>query len=492
MMIVLLTVIMIIPFATPVSAANQQFITEIRLEAGEDAVEALEADGWSVMLTGLNMTYDATKQVYLAYKMNTGSPVTNIVISNDVGDSFTDSNGVAYFCAGHTDVDQGIGSGTGCVYYTTDQAAGSPLVGIDILRSKDEALYPITNDGAEIVRNANGTPADIESASDSAMIYLAQLRDDTVRPYISEIGVVTDTDKWNAVYTACERGYNYYVDSDIDDSGETYTILVYKRSADVNDAVTNITAVSENTVQTMVDEQIVDAAAASPTELTGAAISISGVEYVRVSSDAINARQPYYLYQTKNTSAGNPVSMLFAEEIESEQNFIFGTWINGYFSTQGTTSSYMYCANEDVFSALCEDLTVLTKVPVRLLADVASAQTETQGEKSTPDEITADSAENEAENTGEETDEKNVLIGVTMLTPRDGLPESAAQIMGLRDNSVEAPVVEHTERSDRNNKFGASVFGKDGWLIIVLGVAVIAAAVISALIIRKKKSGKVR
>ena len=50
---------------------------------------------------------------------------------------------------------------------------------------------------------SDGAPADLEAVSETDVVYLAQIRDGIVRPYISEIGIVTDTDKWNAVYTAC-------------------------------------------------------------------------------------------------------------------------------------------------------------------------------------------------------------------------------------------------------------------------------------------------
>jgi hypothetical protein len=534
-----IAVMMLLPFATPVLAANTQFITDIRLEAGADAVDKLEKDGYSVMLTGLNMTYDPEKQVYLGYKMNDGDPITNIIVAADDGESLNDGNDISYSRASEIDVDEGIGGGSGCLYFTHDEKAGSPLVGLDVLRSKEEAIYPITNDGAEIVRTANGTPADLESASENAIVYLAQIRDNIVRPYISEIGVVTDTDKWNAVYTACERGYNYYVEGDIDDSKETYTILVYKRTANVSDAVTNIAAVSAETVEAMEQEQIVDASANTVENLTGAAIGISGIEYVRVSSKPIEGEAPYYLYQTKNKAAGNPVSMLYAEKAEEEQNSLFGTWVNGYFSTESKTSAYTYSVNEDAFAALREDLTVMTKLPVQLFETALSAEPETITETTelttqlttemitqTSTEVTseeetepADGAEvpgsedaseaiteasttetvtettTEIETTTEVTTQaqtENKFVKIAMLTPRDGLPESAAELMGLRNNLEEAPVIERNERSERTNKFSASVFGKHGWVALLLGGVVIVAAATATVIIRKKKQEKER
>ena len=523
----------VIPMVVPVYAQNSRFISEVMLAAGKAAAENLEKDGWSVMMTGLNRDVSADRQVYLAYKTNTGDPITNVMIANDAGESLIDHNGISYDRASETDVDEGVGGGAGCLYYTRDKKAGTPLVGFDILRSKEEPLYPITNDGAEIVRTVEGVPADLEMAAEKSVIYLAQIRDGIVRPYISEIGVVIDTDKWNAVYTACERGYHYYVDGDIDGSDDTYTLLVYKRTADVNQAVTNITAVSADAVKEMEERQILDDAASS-TDLTGDTIGISGIEYVRVSKNPIQAQKPYYLYQTKNTSAGNPVSMLYKETLEEAQNFIFGTWAQEYFfSEDAATNAATFSANEDLYAQLCEDLTVCTKLPVQVLDSIPSVKTaepvteETTTQKA--EETTAEAPTNAVEETdaveeteeasGEETEteaaaeeiteetteettvetettteattqtpagEEPAYINILMLTPRDGLPQSVAQITGLRDPLSEKPITESDARSERNNELYASVFGKGG-PALVIGTIVIAAGVVSAIVIRKKK-----
>ena len=74
-----------------------------------------------------------------------------------------------------------------------------------------------------------------------------------------------------------------------------------------------------------------------------------------------------------------------------------------------------------------------------------------------------------------------------MLTPRDGLPASAGRITGMRSD-LSAPYMERTERSDRSNKYQASVFGKGGiYALITGGVLILAAA---GTIIIKRSSAK--
>ena len=492
-----------VPTAVPVNAANKRFITELRVEAGEDAVRKLEADGWSVMMVGLNVTSDPAAQVYLAYKMNTGSPVTNVVLSPDVGESFTDANGIVYTCVSHVDVDEGIEGSAGCLYATHDERIGEPLVGLDVLRGSTEdekVLYTISNDGAEIVRTQNGAPADLENANSKGVVYLFQIRDGIVRPYIREIGVVTDTDKWNAVYTACERGYNYFVEGDIDDSPDTYTIIAFERTADPKQAVTNIAAVSADTVKSLEKAKIVDGQAENPERVT-AAISISGAEYVRVSGQPIDAEELYYLYRTKDAKAGNPISMLYAETPEQTQSFLFGTWANSYFFSPGATTAYSYSMNEDLYMSLWEDQTVCCKLPVRMfdsykpMRDASESTTETATKEAAATEATtkempaAQAPVTDAPAT-QAPAETGRYINLTMLTPRDGLPASAGRITGMRDPA--APYIERTERSGRNNKYQASVFGKGSIALIIGGAVILAAA--AAIIVQtrsaKKKTAK--
>lgn len=83
-------------------------------------------------------------------------------------------------------------------------------------------------------------------------------------------------------------------------------------------------------------------------------------------------------------------------------------------------------------------------------------------------------------------------INLTMLTPRDGLPDTAPSITGLRSDSS-LPFVERTQRSERTNKFQASVFGNSGlWVLIPVGVLIFigAAYVIFKRFYEKKTSEK--
>ena len=259
--LMMLAVVLVTAGIRPVRAhaENFQFITDIRLASGIDGSSRLEEDGYSVRAVGLNASVDDDHQVWLGYKINDGDPITDIVISDNAGDTLESGDGIKYERAGNVDVDKGNGNGGGYLYFTHNKKAGAPLVGLDVLRSdtgNGKKLLPITNDGAEIVRRTDGIPADMEVNSDTT-IYVAQIRDGLVRPYISEIAVVQSEDKENAVFKAACAGYNYYVEGDVDNSKETYTILAYDRSADVNDAVTNLVALTADLTKYLEDGQVI-------------------------------------------------------------------------------------------------------------------------------------------------------------------------------------------------------------------------------------------
>ena len=555
--------------AFPARAENFLFISEVKLAAGEGAADSLEEAGYRVMAVGLNDSVPAEKQVYLGYKLNTGSPITNLLIAPDSGDMLT-QNGVTYTCADHVDVDAGIGS-AGCVYYTKDERAGAPLVGLNILKAdvtEGEELLAIPNDGAEVVRRPDGAPADLELHSDTALMYLAQIHDSIVCPYISEVVPVCDTDRWNAIYTAAQFGYNYFAEGDIDDSPDTCTILAYKRTANAEDALTAITAVAAETVDAL------EADKENPA-LTGNAVSISGVEYVRTSAKAIDSAQPYYLYSTKDSAAGNPIFMIYANTPDEVSETLFGTWISGYFGVKGVSNAYSFAINEDAMQEFQFDRTVCVRLPVQILQtaepvkepamttttrpkqqttvteaetdaseteqdtitaeaeqDTTTAETETTDEAgqettttetettdeaeqettTTETETTAEAeqdttiaetettAETEPETTASETAQNTTTAGtekqpaadaaqqtvsVSYLTFRDGLPESLSVLNGLRDSAQRTPILDHTQRGERDSKYQASAFSK-GWYILILGAAAIIIAIISAIIILKR------
>ena len=243
--------------AKKVRAENFLFVTDISLAFGTEGLESLEDRGYSVMSMGLNYAAEEEKQVWLGYKVNEGEPVTDVIIRPESGDAI-EVNGMHYVCAGHVDVEQGQGAG-GVVYFTRDKKAGAALVALDILRadaSAGEELLSIPNDGSELVRNADNAPADLEPSNANITMHLAMIRDGLTKPYIREFTFITARDLRDAVYTAACWGYNYYIEGDIDTDPATYTVIAYDRTADPDEAVTNIVAVTAELAEQLEKNQI--------------------------------------------------------------------------------------------------------------------------------------------------------------------------------------------------------------------------------------------
>ncbi|MBQ6353879.1 MAG: hypothetical protein IJJ07_02885 [Lachnospiraceae bacterium] len=514
-------------------AESFQFITDIRIEAGEDAYQALEDDGYSVRSVGLNAN-SGDGQIYLGYKINDGDPVTNVVISADVGDAFDSEDGIHYVSAGHVDAEAGNGEGGGCVYMTQDPKAGAPLVGLDILRAggstmgadlaKKEPLLPITNDGAEIVRKTDGTPADLEVNSADTTIYLAQVRDGLVKAYIKDVTVITAASKEDAVFTAASNGYNYYVDGDVDASGETYTLLAYERTADRDEAIRSLIAVSADLTTLMENDQIIAGSEEAPAEktaeeepaaeeeaasqeqteepaaedeaaaeeqtgvseeeaqqaagevqedtssdvpdgtevqMTAAAIDISGVEYDRLTETQIAGDTPYFLYISKDEKAGNPITMIYAGDSTDVTETTLGAWVYGYFTAKGQSSASSYVINEDKLESLQDKDSVYVKMPVNLLTGEA-------GEGGIALQTTP--------------------LTLSYLTGQKGLPEGSLVLNGLTKATYDPPQIARNYNGAESD-LPASAFGRTSAVIIILGVlAITAAVIVSTRVMKKRKA----
>ena len=95
-----------------------------------------------------------------------------------------------------------------------------------------------------MVRYPDGSPADIEARSETVTMYLAQIRDRLVKPCIKNVGLFTGEDRREAVLAAYKSGYHYYISGDLDGTAADYTLLAYDRTANEDEAVTNLMAVT--------------------------------------------------------------------------------------------------------------------------------------------------------------------------------------------------------------------------------------------------------
>ena len=522
-----------------VHAENFQFITGVKLASGEEGMEKLEKDGYSVRAVGLNTGVDADKQVYIGYKLNDGDPITNIIISADGSDSL-DVDGIAYTCASKVDVDAGNGDGGGYVYVTTDEKAGNPLVALDILRSsEDTKLYPILNDGGEVVRHTDGTPADCEVNNAEKTIYLVQIRDGLIRPYICEVAIVEGEDKDAAVYTAASAGYNYYVDGDADTSKDTYTILAYDRTADVKQAITSLVTVSEELTKYLEDGQImagedqkpaeeetteeaapeeqVTTEEAAPEEVTTDENTEEVTEELPEETEEVTEEAPEETATEaapEEEPAEDPAKELSDEvtvKMTAEAIDISGIEYDRISSNMigGDLPCYMYMTKDEkagnpITMLYVGDSTDITETTFGnwaygyFTADGPSSANSYVVNEDLLEKFMA----NEAVYTriplallSGKPDESATSVQLTaqpmqisLLTAKKGLPDDNLILNGLRQATYEAPKMERNERNYEGDKNPASAFGDAGPVIIILGILAIAGAVYAAYVIKRRKA----
>ena len=522
-----------------VHAENFQFITGVKLASGEEGMEKLEKDGYSVRAVGLNTGVDADKQVYIGYKLNDGDPITNIIISADGSDSL-DVDGIAYTCASKVDVDAGNGDGGGYVYVTTDEKAGNPLVALDILRSsEDTKLYPILNDGGEVVRHTDGTPADCEVNNAGKTIYLVQIRDGLIRPYICEVAIVEGEDKDAAVYTAASAGYNYYVDGDADTSKDTYTILAYDRTADVKQAITSLVTVSEELTKYLEDGQImagedqkpaeeetteeaapeeqVTTEEAAPEEVTTDENTEEVTEELPEETEEVTEEAPEETATEaapEEEPAEDPAKELSDEvtvKMTAEAIDISGIEYDRISSNMigGDLPCYMYMTKDEkagnpITMLYVGDSTDITETTFGnwaygyFTADGPSSANSYVVNEDLLEKFMA----NEAVYTriplallSGKPDESATSVQLTaqpmqisLLTAKKGLPDDNLVLNGLRQATYEAPKMERNERNYEGDKNPASAFGDAGPVIIILGILAIAGAVYAAYVIKRRKA----
>ena len=536
----ILTLAGIIPAAA--HAENFQFITDIRVATGEEAYDQLEDDGYSVRAVGLNAT-SGDGQIYIGYKINDGDPITNVVISSDVGDAFDSETGIHYVCAGHVDADANNGEGAGCVYMTRDPKAGDPIVGLDVLRSggaENKKLLPITNDGAEVVRRTDGIPADLEVNSDKT-IYLAQIRDGIVKPYIRDVTVISAADMDSAVYTAAANGYNYYVEGDIDDSGDSYTILAYERTADKEEALRSMLAVSAELIELIENEQIIAGAEQEQTEevtpeeevteetapeeeVTEETAPEEEVSGETASEEEITEEETAEEAASEEAAPEEPA----AEETESEEEQtgtdvpsntevkmtadaidISGVEYDRLVNQQiaGSTPYFLYVSKDEkagnpITMLYAGDSTDMTETTLGTwVYGYFTAQGPSSAYSFTINEDKLESLKDKDSTyvkmpinllTGAQ-DEQGISfqtspLTVSLLTAKKGLPEDSLILNGLRKATYDPPQIARAYEGE-DSDLPASAFGNDSILIILAGIVVLVAVAFGTMKVLKKRKG---
>lgn len=251
-------VIASVPFSA--GAAEQKYISSLMTSTGENGEGELLGKGFKAfhpMLSGKN-----GEGLWIGYQTTPDAASAITELQAEADGSFTWKKG-------------GDKAPVLSMYFISSSLSGE---------SDFKNVMPIPNNGATVMPGSDGGPAVFNT--DSGQGYLAVIRSDVWKSYISNVVSVTADTKKNAVTQLYKKGCEFYIDKNLSGSDSSAAYIGYTKTDDASRAVTDI-------------------------------IALQGGEapegYEATGSDAL-AGKTYYI--TRNAKVGNPIVDL--EPLESE------------------------------------------------------------------------------------------------------------------------------------------------------------------------------
>ena len=164
---------------------------------------------------------------------------TDIIVSDSKAKTIT-SGSLTYYLVSEISLNNGTGGAPIYLYFTKDTKAGGGISSLDTVSGfsdKDE-IIPILNDGSSPVRTQNGKLANFDKGIENCELYLIKNSEESVRPYISDIRIVSGKSKSEAVIAAADSGCDFYLAYNLNKS-DGFTLVAYQRTSDKADAVTD-------------------------------------------------------------------------------------------------------------------------------------------------------------------------------------------------------------------------------------------------------------
>ena len=316
-------------------AADTLGISQIKIEAGADAAEKLESGGYTVIYQNLNPS--GGERIYLGYKLGTKA-ITGLIVSTELKTSVS-ADSVSYSPVSSINLNGGTKGKPVYLYSTTDSKAGSAILSLNFVKdSKDGTVNLLDNfgDGSVIVRTSDGGAADFDEGIAARDLYLFMIKDNSCKPYVSDIKIVNVSSEENAFKKIVASGCDYFNREPVAKADGTSAYLCCNRTADASSAV-RLAAVSDNA-------------------------EIDGITYTGAGSFNLNGKT-VTLYYTKDKTVGNPVSEITKGSLSSE-NFTLSDWAKSYFS-KAESSAMASIYSEDLYNSLIESDEEYTQLKIK-------------------------------------------------------------------------------------------------------------------------------
>lgn len=338
LMIFILAFAMIIFFLFPGTtafAADTLCISQIKIEAGDNAAEKLEGGGFTVIYQNLNPS--GGDRIYLGYKLGK-TPITNLAVSSQAGGAVT-VDSVSYTPASSVNLNRGTGGSPVYLYSTTDPKAGSGILSLSFVKDvKDGSvnLLDCFGDGSVPVRTSDGSAADFDEGISARNLYLFMIKENSCKPYVSDIKTVNVSSGENAFKKIAASGCDYFNREPVSKVNGVSTYLCFNRTADASQAVRFVSA-SDN-------------------------LGADGIAYTSAGSYVLNEKN-VNLYYTRDKTVGNPVSEITDSSL-TKAEFTLSDWAKSYFSrAESSAMSQIY--SEELYNSLIESQEEYTQLKIK-------------------------------------------------------------------------------------------------------------------------------
>ncbi len=270
------------------------YITDLQIMSGADAVQKLEEAGYTPIEQSLNPVNasDESSFVYLGYKMGSSSAaITDIKVGTG---GRVNADGINYDKVSDISLNQGAGGQSIYLYISHDKSAGDQIRGIELQTVKSADGFEsgdkfFGSDGSEIVRDEKGQIADLDEGISDSKIYLKMYKGNIYRPYIDEVVAVKASSEEQAMEKIASYGCTYYLGYSIEgDGADVY--LGYTRTDDEEKALRALIGIPGK------DDEI----------------DFKDTTYQKVTGDGNKALDGYSFYATKDETAGEPIMDLVA------------------------------------------------------------------------------------------------------------------------------------------------------------------------------------
>ncbi|MCR5201865.1 MAG: hypothetical protein K6D02_02050 [Lachnospiraceae bacterium] len=465
------------------AADAKTYISDVKLVKGENAVEKLTNEGFTVLQKSINFKGSSDKTwLYLGYKttQSSNSALRGLMVSKKKKSSFK-KDGAAYLrVKGDCYINGKLGKLY--LYKTKSSAAGEPITGFNVSEwnkgEKKTTDLALLNDGSTPIMSNTDVAADLDKDA-TRNLYFMVYRDNMFKKYIKKIGLFKGDDLRTAVIKAANAGYTFYSKKNLTD-GNGYTLLAYNMTNDSEDAITDVIASNGG------DKKISDE------------VELNDCKYSLIKNGDVLG---YGIYTTKD-SKFKPVYGVKVKDSYEGVKYTVGSLAEVFFGNLSDTARNLYIDDEG-YNELLNTKTKVTDIKVKVVetsketpliitSTVNSISAKKKVQKKYKKSEAVEPVENKDDNKAKENENND---NGELLDEGEQNLEEGEELPNIQENEegavegVEASVSPSTDTDKESNESLGSAFTNRGTIVkavIILLIILLALMIIN--MFRKKKN----